>query len=58
MPRKNPDKAAKIIDAGVGGALGGVIGALLGGPVGALIGAAVSSWVGHEIAEDATERGI
>ncbi|MHB8394341.1 MAG: hypothetical protein ACYDC5_07545 [Candidatus Dormibacteria bacterium] len=53
-----PNKEARVIGAGVGGAAGGMIGAALGGPVGAVIGAALAAWMGHGIAIEAEKKGL
>ena len=51
-----PNKEARVLGAGIGGAGGGMIGAALGGPVGAVIGAAVAARVGHWAAREAEGR--
>jgi outer membrane lipoprotein SlyB len=58
VSKKQPDKEARVIGAGVGGAVGGVVGALMGGPVGAVIGSALAAWFGHEIAGEASKKGL
>ena len=55
---REPDKTARVIGAGAGGAVGGVIGALIAGPPGAFLGAAIASWIGHKIAEEAGKNGF
>jgi uncharacterized membrane protein len=56
--RKEPDKTARVIGAGTGGAIGGVIGALIAGLPGAVVGAAIATWIGHKAAEEAGKRGL
>jgi len=55
---KEPDKTARVIGAGTGGAVGGVIGALVAGLPGAVIGAALATWIGHKAAEEAGKHGL
>jgi uncharacterized membrane protein len=55
---RQPDMTAKLIGAGAGGAVGGILGVLVAGPVGGVIGAAVATWIGHKIAEEASKQGV
>jgi len=55
---RQPDMTAKLIGAGAGGALGGILGVLVAGAIGGVIGSAVATWIGHKIAEEASKQGL